>query len=813
MSRPPSDRSYARVPPSTSSTSLNTAALLSSPLTSRTAAEPARPGLFSFSSLAGVWTGLKQAAGAEVGGFWRAVGGGVGGTAEGERRVGDKRESMRDGREEGRADGERRKRRRTEQIPQGGELLFDGVPPLMPPISHASPLPPATTYSSSSSSPAASRRSAHSSSPETSRSIRRRDLRPYTDSGYEDTLMRSVGEGEDILPPLTSSSSFPAVGGGRNSTDLHSYDDGSSSGLRSLSGRRKLSVSDAPSGPVASTSALAGRPYAHPAPREQAHSRTQSYAGPPGAGVQLPSARHVHFAPMPGSASLPNLASLSSSSGKSPDKSPKTPRRSTNSTVAGPSPSSSLLRSAPQVASMLLGEEPFAREVSAVWARAKEEERARKEAEMRERERMERETRERRERRIRELESEVERLKGELAKPAPPPSLPKSPRVSFPPPPPPPPPPPVGKPHPLLLSVRRSLKATPPRPLASSSKLKRRASTLGGEGAGVEMGAFLEELGGGRGRLRKVGLPEERRREKEKGKGGELGEVLQRAFARKFANTASPSTPRLASSRSTLDIRKPEWTSPRPSRSPGLSSSRSHPADLSSLAGGISPEVPPVPPLPPQPVFTATATAHPPPRTTSLAVPSTETTVFGEALSTDLPAVSAPAPVAGMSPSTSLDSLAGMTSAPPDPEPDSPEQQQEQEQAAGERLSRARRRSGDGSPLPGLDLGRTRPTTPARGKARRTPSSSSGGKKRSAAQETESEEEDEVVVLVTPPYAPHSTATPAKTKRGPPTRSAQKKQRRSPRKEEQDFGALGEADVLTGYGANAADPSKVFGRA
>lgn len=112
-------------------------------------------------------------------------------------------------------------------------------------------------------------------------------------------------------------------------------------------------------------------------------------------------------------------------------------------------------------------------------------------------------------------------------------SFPKSPRSSFPPPPPPPPPPPIGRPHPLLLSARQQLKATPPRPSASTqSKMKRRLSTLGGEGSTIDMGKFLEELGGKRGRLRKVGLPElgrkrEVRREEE---GGELGEILRTDF-------------------------------------------------------------------------------------------------------------------------------------------------------------------------------------------------------------------------------------------------------------------------------------------
>ncbi|GAA5918146.1 hypothetical protein JCM6882_007289 [Rhodosporidiobolus microsporus] len=837
MSRPSDRTAYTSLPPSTSSSSLQTVNLASPP----TASEPKQSGFF-FTSLSSVWSGLR----AQADGFLRGVGGGAGSGEEGGR-VGEKRE-----RNEGAATvlgekdrhGDRRKRRRMEQQQHwaADDFLFDGVPPLMPPISHASPLPKAAAYSSSSShfsssSPIASRSALPSSSPETSRSI----LRPYADPSYADTLMHAASTGEDILPPIAEDAVFPS----RNSTSSEH------GGLRSLSGRRKLSVQGVPSAPEAKTSALAGR---------YGHGRTQSYAS--NVGVPLPNPRHVHFALVSSSTSLPNLAALAGEEA-APTKSPSTPRRSGAST-SSKSPSSGSKRrtgttpQSQQVGSILFGDSDLGSDVSRVWREAKEEERRRKEELRALREGREKETQERREKRIRELEDEVDRLKGELsAKKEPPPaSFPKSPRLSVPPPPPPaPPPPPIGRPHPLLLSARQSLKATPPRPnMASSTKLKRRLSTLGGEGSGVDMGAFLEELGGKRGKLRKVGLPELRKKE-EKRDGGELGDVLHRAFARKFSGTASPSTPHLPTSRSTFTLssqaplKNPDWSSPHPSSS-RLVQSHSHPAGLSSLSTSAEADVPPVPPLPAQPVFVPAASSRSasayssklPPRSSSLV--STSTTIYGQALSTDDPAASAPAPVAegaalssSISPSASMDSLAGMTSAPPETFPSlppstpgqrAPEEavadEEDREKAASERLSRARRRSGDGSPLPGLDVGRARPVTPGRAKAKRLSlqeSGGSGGQKRSR-REGDEEEEDEVVLVEQPVESAKGRRTPSKAaqkaalaasssspakKRRTPTRSAAPAQEREERYEH--F----EEEVLSGVGAREADAGRVFGRA
>ncbi|GAA6008144.1 hypothetical protein JCM10207_007044 [Rhodosporidiobolus poonsookiae] len=841
MDRPASDRgSYSQLPTSTSSSSLHTINLASPP----SHAPPQQSGFF-FSSLSTVWSGLKAAAGLEVEGFFRGIGGS-------EARTGEKRERAHEDSALGSdahagTGGGRKRRRKTEPQPVAqDDFLFDGVPPLMPPISHASPLPPQSAYSYRSSShfsssPVASRSHALSSSPETSR----RDLRPYARPSYEDSLMTATATGEDILPPLPSFS--------RNSTEQ-------ASGLRSLSGRRKVSVSGEPSAaPSATTSALAGR---------GGHSRAQSYAA---AAVPLPNPRHVHFAPIPSSTSLPNLASIA-------NKSPKTPRKSPSSAV----PTVSASASKAQVAEMLFGD-ALGGDVSRVWAAAKDEERRSKEEEQRAMEEADRQKRERREKRIRELEDEVQRLKGELSTTKQPPAhspFSKSPRRSAPPPPPPaPPPPPVGKPHPLLLSIRQSLKATPPRPSSSTaSKQKRRLSTLGGEGSTLDMGAFFEELGGKRGKLRKVGLPEERRKERERErreKSGELGDVLHRAFQRKFAGVpASPSTPHLPTSRSTFNLgaRNPEWTSPRPTAtSTGISHSRSHPAGLSSFTKDGS--IPPVPPLPPQPVFTSTSTpsasastsaAPLPPRSSSLA--STETTVFGRALTTDAPASSGPAPLpspalgpasftsTSISPSTSIDSLAGMTSAPPEAffapssasasfpsipasTPAKPDAAATPDADAGadasDRLSRARRRSGDGSPLPGLELGRARPVTPGRQKARRASGSASGSATKrihnaeGAQEEQEEEEEEEQIVLVSPirrtTRSPKLDKGKGKARAAPtssPVSGSAKKRRSASTLARDDKAAeraaayaLFEQEVLRGTGDKRPDAGRVFGRA
>ncbi|GAA6033687.1 hypothetical protein JCM8097_004382 [Rhodosporidiobolus ruineniae] len=806
-----SDRSrYAQLPQSRPSTSSFRSVSLSSP-PANTADHPPRQSSFLFSSLSSVWSGLKAAAGVQAEGFWRGVGAsGVGEAAN----VGEKRERADDGAEGAkRSDRDRKgKRRRMEEqhLAVEGDFLFDGVPPLMPPISHASPMPNRTTYASSSSHFSSSPVELRSALPPTSSpEARRRALRPYADQqghDYEETLMHAVSSAESILPtgtePAPSRRSFASPDG--------------QSGLPSLSGRRKVSVQGIPAAPEASTSALAGRGYKH-SRAQSSHAYSAGYYAPLSTGVPLPNPRHVHFAPipsLPGSTSLPNLASIAGSAPTSREasKSPKTPRRSAPSPSSRSTSSSSAKKgkspkpTTPQVASVLFGND-----MAQVWSTAKQEEAARKreEEERRVREGRERETQERREKRIRELEEEVGRLKGELSAKKEPASFPKSPRASFPPAPPPPPPPPVGRPHPLLLSIRQSLKATPPRPSQSNaSKQKRRLSTLGGEGSAVDMGAFLEELGGRRGKLRKVGLPEMRKREG--GKGGELEDVLlsdrlqppaERAFARKFAHTASPSTPRLASSRSNLDFRtldrdvkKPEWTSPRPSASTsGLTHSVSHPVGLAELAA-----------VPPQPVFhpSSSSSSRPPPRSSSLAVPSTETTVFGTALSTDLPAPSLPAPVpvsASISPSLSTDSLAALTSAPPELPMSSvaagaatPARPATPDEAASQRLSSARRRSGDGSPLPGLEMGRRRPMTPGRARGT-TPAFKD----------------------IQPPASSTSTSkTPRKSPSSAAAATAKKRKAATPKTPREERYEEFEEEVLySGQGGKEPEPGRVFGRA
>ncbi|GAA5827992.1 hypothetical protein JCM11251_005681 [Rhodosporidiobolus azoricus] len=843
MSRPPSDRTaYTSLPASTSSSSLQTISLASPPHQ----AESKTSGSL-FSSLANVWSGLR----AQADGFLRGVGASAGGGGVENGRVGEKRERVDDGATHGVSaeKSERRKRRKLErqqQLLAAEDFLFDGVPPLMPPISQASPLPgsrfgylsPSSHFSSSS--PIASRSALHpSSSPEMTRA----SLRPYADPSYADALMHAASTGEAILPSIAEDEALSPPAGRSSAASERA-------GLRSLSGRRKLSVQGIPSAPEAKTSAVAAR---------YGHGRTQSYAAGSSAGITLPSPRHVHFAPptVPSSTSLPNLASIADAAGTS--MSPKTPRRSGafRSSKSPASSSASKKRTtsqSKQVGSILFGDADLGSDVTRVWKEAKDEERRKKEELRMLREGREKETQERRERRIRELEEEVSRLKGELSAQKPPPvSFPKSPRVSAPPPPPPaPPPPPIGRPHPLLLSARQSLKATPPRPSqVISSKLKRRLSTLGGEGSGVDMGAFLEELDGKRGRLRKVGLPVQRKsEEKKESGGGELGEVLQRAFARKFSGTASPSTPHLPTSRSSFnlssrtgDAKNPDWTSPRASR---MGHSQSHPAALASLAAVD--EVPPVPPLPAQPIFvpsTSTRAASTyasklPPRSSSLV--STSTTIYGEAVSNDIPASSAPAPVfatamvasSSISPSASLDSLAGMTSAPPESLPSQPvapqtpraaqEPDEAKEKAASARLSSARRRSGDGSPLPGLEVGRARPVTPGRAKAKRLSlqEQGSGGTKRSRGEEQE-DGEDEVLLVDRPSQArAKSSRTPSKAAkatalaRAPSSASSPAMNRRTPTRsndnEEERYEDF-EEGILSGVGVKEVNSGRVFGRA
>ncbi|GAA5956286.1 hypothetical protein JCM3765_005618 [Sporobolomyces pararoseus] len=439
---------------------------------------------------------------------------------------------------------------------------------------------------------------------------------------------------------------------------------------------------------------------------------------------------------------------------------------------------------------------------------------------------------------IEDLENEVVRLKTELSSKLVPPSLPappkspfKSPRRSVAPPPPPsaPPLPPIGRPasHPLLFTARASLRATPPRPSASSSH-KRRSSAIGGV---QDMDAFLGELGEKRGKLRKVGLPTKERQSSKKGGEGELTEVLQKAFARKFAKTnglASPSfdTP-IQSSKSTNNLQLPQWSASAPT----LSASRSHPTQLSSLS--LTSE--PIDTLPPQPIFhssssssTLTSTTRLP-RTTSLAC--TETTVFGHAVSIDEPSQSSgsrsraashshelylAASATTISPSLSTTSL---PSVPPeelearsslsrsprrDTLPSVPASSNttparkfseggegseieggDPNSSASQRLSAARKRTSL-ERLPGLDAGTKRPVTPGRSRSKSKRKSSAGS---SPLVVVKTEEEDEEAFEV---------------RRGGGERSAQG----SPRCRFPD-----EEDVLHGEGTRSPQPQKPFGKA
>ncbi|KWU41606.1 hypothetical protein RHOSPDRAFT_36862 [Rhodotorula sp. JG-1b] len=155
-------------------------------------------------------------------------------------------------------------------------------------------------------------------------------------------------------------------------------------------------------------------------------------------------------------------------------------------------------------------------------------------------------------RRIDALEAEVRKLRDELsvqrAFKSPASAFAKAPRVSAAPPPPPPPPPPlppIGGPHPMLLTARAKLRATPERP-------KRRHSTrMGGPVgvpllAGLDMTTLMSEVGDQRQRLRKVGLPKERTQEefrRERAAGGSgFGDVLRQRSLKLMVHRDSGST-------------------------------------------------------------------------------------------------------------------------------------------------------------------------------------------------------------------------------------------------------------------------------
>ncbi|GAA5962763.1 hypothetical protein JCM21900_006494 [Sporobolomyces salmonicolor] len=816
-------------PRSTSASSLQSIA--PSTAASADAGAAPKPSGFFFNSLSSVWWGLKAAAGVEVAGFLKAVHGGV--SVDETANAGDKRARLANDGGQGNGSGKSRKEKRR-RVHVQEDLLFDQVPPLMTPISQDRAV--AAAYERSSS-PVAYL----SSSPEATRN----HLRPYTSPSYADQLMYG-----DSTEPSSSSALPPS---------RHSVNQG---GVRSLSGRRKLSVQGVPAAiDTATTTATANTAAT------SRHARSQSQAQ----GRDRTHAHHVHFS-FPSSSSLPNFGVVANKTIATSNKEGKDNGKG---------------KEKEQVGNILLGESGG--KVSRVWKEAKEEEKRASDK-----------------RKIEQLEKEVKRLKGELStrSPAPLPLPPRSPfksRRSAPPPPPPPPPPPVGHPlssfprnaHPVLFTARASLKSTPPRP-------KRRASAIGGaEGGSVmDMEAFLDELGARRGKLRKVGLPKEKSVEDlrhGKGGAGEISEVLQRAFARKFARAnglSSPSfshTAPLASSKSPSSLHPPDWSSPHTSL---LSSSRSHPTNLSSLGRSVSPA-----PVPSQPVFhsvkqsslqvlSTSAAMSRLPRSTSLNASIETTTAFGQALSTDdaifiTPSLSThsrplhhpaqqPTSVA-LSPSLSASSLPSappeLTSisplAPLDP-PDStspkcsPPRRPADSPAASARLSAARRRSNDGQPLPGLELGTKRPVTPGRGKKRLSKGAAgessplvgsgsaaagtpvegvvrgSGPSRTDLGASTEGEEEGEgepedLIAVVGAATVSSSSAAPPPRKKGlghRRTRSQAEKERRESSIFNGGSGSAGHLDAevdieepacgveeLVASGTRAPDPGRVFGRA
>lgn len=347
--------------------------------------------VFSFSSLSDVWSSLKAAATVEIAGLLRGLSE-DGGGAEGRRqtgndgaRAGDKREREGGG-VQGRQsrNGERRSKRR--RVQPGDDLLFDGgasdgsswafsegevesshfcaraVPPLMPPISQAGPLPSSHSYDSLVSSPESRR------NPSTSPFSSRHPARPSEDSTYADQLLHAATTDEGL-----SSSLAP-----RQSHDTSSRS-GDGSGLRPLSGKRRVD----PAGPRASASTSAASSTSALAARGL-HRRGESHSLAAAGRHPAPLQNHVHFATLPSSTSMPNLASSSGAS------SPKTPGK-------GKGKARDREREREEVGTILLGE--AAHQVERMWRNEKEKDRSR--------------------RRIEELEEEVQRLKGQVS-----PSLP-----------------------------------------------------------------------------------------------------------------------------------------------------------------------------------------------------------------------------------------------------------------------------------------------------------------------------------------------------------------------------------------------------
>ena len=265
------------------------------------------------------------------------------------------------------------------------------------------------------------------------------------------------------------------------------------------------------------------------------------------------------------------------------------------------------------------------------------------------------------------------------------------------------------------------------------------------------MSACLSELGAQREKLRRVGLPTSRtqddlRRAAAAGPStsGELGEVLSRAFQRKFARSGdapSPSTPRTAR-RSALRVpTAPEWSplalSASRSSAGGstLSVSQSVPGDLSALASArLRSPLRPSHRLDSSHDHDASVTLlGPSARTAAAGVPNA--TSFDYALAHDEAGASRHRPPpnaptsAGMSPSLSSASL---PSAPP-------------EMAAPARARVSASASGSGSSprdkLPGLELGRSRPVTPARRRARKERERASAEKARMLVEHDDEDEE------------------------------------------------------------------------
>ncbi|GAA5856283.1 hypothetical protein JCM9279_006368 [Rhodotorula babjevae] len=713
------------------SSSLHTI-LLSPPRPSQSA--PAAS-TFAFSSLAGVWSNLKAAASVEIAGFVRGFTGGGAARAgdEGSRghgtRVGDKRVRAGEGSQTGRGrDGERRGKRRRVAEARGDDLLFDGVPPLMPPISQSSALPSSSSYDSLSSSPRQHRNP--SSSPASSRHPRR----SYADTSYADELVRAVTTDEGL-----SSSLAP-----RASTES-SRRSGDGSGLRSLSGRRRVDpagaqVSAHGASAASSTSALAAHgPHRH----ERSHAQPSLHRR---AQVDTPRAQP---ATLSASTSLPSLASSSSTA------SPHTPRERT-------------ARQGPQTSTTHFTE--ASDQCERAWRTEKEQER----------------------RQIEELREEVQRLKGELSAQKQP-AFTHIPRISAPPPPPPPPgprPPPVGRPNPILTDARAHLRATPERP-------SRRHSAIPGVGAVPRIDMSASELGAQRDKLRKVGLPTSRTQDDLRRSAaaasptsGELSEVLSRALQRKLArlgDTRSPAAPRTASGSGLRLSTAPDWAplALSASRSSGggstLSASQSVPGGLTALARSRSRS-----PLRPARrlglSYDQDASAPSPvPHAVAAAPAAAETIGLDHAPAQDEVRASRPRPrpdeptSAGMSPSLSSASL---PSAPPEPA------------APASARSAAPASGSSGSPrdkLPGLELGRSRPVTPARRRSRAERERASEEKARVL---VEGEGEDEQML--------EAEAGDGVVR--------------------VDFGSDSEGECdgmeeLVGCGERRADPARVFGRA